>query len=59
MKQGQSTRALGGKVRIKYDPAWSPSKPFLTYRNGTAGVSFAGLDSAIAYLGGKRWSEWS
>jgi len=63
MKKGQSITAKNGKLRIKYDPEWSPSMPFCTYENGTAGRSFGSLTAATNYFSNKngqvnhRWSD--
>jgi len=64
MKQGQSTRAQNGRYRIKFDPAWSPSMPFQTFTDGTAGPSYGCLTIAVNQLNRKagtkmRWSEWT
>lgn len=60
-KQGQSIRARGGSLRICYDPAWSPSRPYCTFENGTAKRSFGSLFSAIYSLTrtSARWTEWA
>lgn len=67
MKQGQSIRALSGKVRVEYDPEWSPSKPYATFIQGTAGPRFGALIYAIDHCVRKifrrqhscRWTEWT
>lgn len=56
MKPGQSIRC--GNWRIKFDPEWSPSKPYATFREGTAGVRFATVEAAISYFGAPA-SKWT
>ena len=60
MKPGQSIRyALW---RIQYDPDWSKSRPFKVYNNGTAGLAFKNIESAMYYCDPNylrnKWSEW-
>lgn len=57
MKPGQSIEYRD--CRIKYDPDWSPSMPYLTYYNGTAGRCFGSVQAAMQYLGipAHLWSE--
>jgi hypothetical protein len=75
VKTGQRIRHKNPNVRIVYDPEWSESKPFKTYRWGRtkgltwsgfwdmeAGPIFATLSEAKDYLGcrySRSWSEWS
>ena len=48
--QGQDLRSTCGRARVHYDPAWSPSRPFLTFADGTAGARFTTLDGALRRL---------
>lgn len=71
MKQGQSIRAVGGALRIEYDPAWSPTKPFKLVVNGIALIRVERLASALRWMDNKviewgwreptplKWTEWS
>ena len=36
--------------RVTYRPDWSKVKPWISYRRGTAGLSFATEDQALAWL---------
>ena len=38
-------------LRVSYKPEWSPSRPYITYRNGTAGMSYETLRQAAQGLG--------
>lgn len=57
MLPGQSVRTAGGECRIKYDPEWSPTRPYCTYvnnggRGGASAEQHRGtLREAAAYLG--------
>lgn len=71
MKQGQSIRAVKGALRIEYDPAWSPTRPFKLVVNGTVLLRVASLDAATEWMNRKvkewdwreptplKWSEWA
>jgi len=61
IKPGQSIRARGGSLRIQYDPEWSPSAPFITFKNGTAGKHCRTLIHAIDTLTQRsaRWTDWA
>jgi len=43
-------RSQCGRARVEYDPLWSPSRPWLTFRNGTALQQFSSCQAAEAYL---------
>lgn len=59
MLPGQSIRARSGALRIQFDPAWSKSRPFLTYAEGTATGAFTTLWLAKQSLcaTNARWSN--
>lgn len=51
-KLGTTVRSKCQRYRTTYQPDWSASLPWVTYRNGTAGRHFVTLDEAKAYLKG-------
>jgi len=60
MRKGQSVKnGINGIRRIMYDPDWSPTSPYKTYYNGTAGPEFGSLFYAMYFFGidKKLWSK--
>lgn len=49
-KIGDTLRTKCGFGRITYHPDWSESKPWATYRHGTAGLHLADPQEAVAYF---------
>ena len=45
---GHAIRTKCGRGRITYRPDWSPSYPWLGYRNGTVGACYASPEAAKA-----------
>lgn len=45
-KLGHTIRTRDGKGRITYQPDWSQSMPWASYRNGTAGRLYASVGAA-------------
>jgi hypothetical protein len=48
------TNWRNGTDRVSYQPDWDPIRPFITYRNGKAGMHRGTLHAAILYLGAGR-----
>lgn len=59
MLQGQRIWTASGNCNIKYDPAWSPTKPYCTYYHGTAGTTFAYLNYAKRYIDPRGVCTWT
>lgn len=49
-KLGHTVRSKCQRYRTTYQPDWSASLPWVTYRNGTAGRHFVTLEEAKKYL---------
>lgn len=46
-------RTKCGRGRVSYHPEWSPSQPWVTYIDGTAGRHVVDLPAAYAYFKSK------
>lgn len=47
---GTTVRTKCGHARLTYNPDWSPSRPWCSYKNGTAGRQFASLELGMQQL---------
>jgi hypothetical protein len=47
---GHTVRSKCGTARLTYQPDWSPSQPWASFKNGTAGRHFGTLDLGIRQL---------
>jgi hypothetical protein len=43
-------RTACGRGRITYNAGWSPSQPWASYWNGTAGRHFPNIPAAVRYF---------
>lgn len=49
-KEWDTIKSVCGKARLTYHANWDQSRPWVTYRDGTAGRHFTSLLAGIQYL---------